>query len=644
MTRAKISFKAISILLVVMLAVSQMFALAESDNSDGASAYSVSHPLNGTDVYRDSNWLVVYTPATGKTTKSNEWGFEVTVGKDGRVTKIGGNNSSIPEGGFVVSGHDSSATFLKTNVKLGMRCEHDNSSVTFTFDGKSALIEAKELIRQTESLFENRKEACILGDFKAARKCLDDADELVSAADVDDPDTCMNVYNKVLELTREADRRMSENVAGEYRGVWVRPAEHNQEEVAKRVQELYDNGVNVISLESFFGGYTVFPTPNDCLYHENPSFNGFDALQAYIEECHKRGMELHIWMEICYCGGEDTFGVPKEHPDWLLKDDSGNTAYPSQYGPMYFINLNNKEATDALVKFYTYVLQHYKPDAFELDYIRYPGLNWGYNDDIRNAFKEKTGIMPEHDTEASYWDKWCRFRMDIVTAFVRRLRELVNSIAPEVLLTADVAQANTYVLQDYYTWMKEHLVDMVHPMLYGKTAVRDSCEDIIANSDGTPVVPGLCIQYDELGPYDMLDQIIECRQFGCAGAFLFQAVEYLGKGCPAVLKDSAYSGPAFLPYTQNLQAVQSRLELMQERIDKLLLPEEMITKDEADGITAAIKDLKDTLSSTKSVESLSPEKLSDAIAVISNDRARDALLHDLDAYSTLTRFTGTASK
>ena len=642
MIRLKAALRVFSILLALALAVGPLAALAET--GDGAKTYSVSHPLNGVDVYREADWLVIYTPATGKTTGSNEWGYEVTVGKDGRVTKTGGNDSAIPKGGFVVSGHDSSATFLKANVKPGMRCEHDTKSVTFTFDGEAAILEAKELTRQAESLFEERKESCVLGDFKTARKCLDDAADLVNNADIKNDSECMQAYAKVLELTREADRRMTENVSGEYRGVWVRPAEHSQEEVAKRVQELYENGVNTISLESFFGGYTVFPTPKDCLYHENPGFNNFDALQAYIEECHKRGMELHIWMEICYCGGEDTFGVPKDHPDWLLKDENGNTAYPSIYGPMYFINLNNKEAADALIKFYTYVLERYKPDAFELDYIRYPGVNWGYNDDIMNAFKEKTGVTPKHDQSAPYWDKWCQFRMDIVTAFVRRMRKLINSVAPGVLLTADVAQSNTYVLQDYYAWMKTGLVDMVHPMLYGKTAVKDSCEDIIANSHGTPVVPGLGIQYEELGPYDMLDQIMECRQLGCAGAFLFQAVEYLGKGCPAVLKDSAYSGPNFLPYTQNLQAVQSRLELMQDRIDKLLLPNEMITEEEAKNIKTAVSDLQYTLASTKSVESLSPEKLSDAIAIIANDRARDALQHDLDAYTTLTRFTGRISK
>ncbi|WP_246366905.1 beta-N-acetylhexosaminidase family protein [Paraliobacillus salinarum] len=62
--------------------------------------------LDGTNTYRGADELIVYTPEHGETTQSNPYGYEVTV-EDGVVVKRGGNNSAIPDNGFVLSIHNS---------------------------------------------------------------------------------------------------------------------------------------------------------------------------------------------------------------------------------------------------------------------------------------------------------------------------------------------------------------------------------------------------------------------------------------------------------------------------------------------------------------------------------------------------------
>ena len=105
------------------------------------SAYGISsaagvftHNLNGTNVSRGTDQMIVYD--AGPTTNTNEWGYEVTVGSDGVVTKVGGNNSEVPAGGFVVSGHGASASWLKTFAHVGMYCFYNTfaQSVAFSKD------------------------------------------------------------------------------------------------------------------------------------------------------------------------------------------------------------------------------------------------------------------------------------------------------------------------------------------------------------------------------------------------------------------------------------------------------------------------------------------------------------------------------
>ena len=77
--------------------------------------------LNGTNVARLSNYLVLYTPAYGASTKTNVYGYEAAV-VGGKVTKVanGVGTMAIPSNGYVLSGHGTSRTWLSTYAKVGV--------------------------------------------------------------------------------------------------------------------------------------------------------------------------------------------------------------------------------------------------------------------------------------------------------------------------------------------------------------------------------------------------------------------------------------------------------------------------------------------------------------------------------------------
>lgn len=67
--------------------------------------------LSGFNRTRYGDELILYSPAFGKTTKTNLWGIEVVI-NDGRVVEVSEGNSLIPESGFVLSAHGAAKSIL----------------------------------------------------------------------------------------------------------------------------------------------------------------------------------------------------------------------------------------------------------------------------------------------------------------------------------------------------------------------------------------------------------------------------------------------------------------------------------------------------------------------------------------------------
>src|SRR5690606_3009888 len=85
--------------------------------------------LDGVNRFRGAAELILYTPEYGETTRTNIYGYEITV-VDDTVVKMGGNNSPIPDDGYVLSLHVSN--WLEDNAIIGAKVKIENDEVTLT--------------------------------------------------------------------------------------------------------------------------------------------------------------------------------------------------------------------------------------------------------------------------------------------------------------------------------------------------------------------------------------------------------------------------------------------------------------------------------------------------------------------------------
>lgn len=86
--------------------------------------------IDGIDAGRGQDQLVVF--AKGSTTGTNSYGSEAIVEADGRVSAVtpyGVGNSVIPEGGFVLSGHNQMSFWLSQNVQVGDYIAYDAEKI-----------------------------------------------------------------------------------------------------------------------------------------------------------------------------------------------------------------------------------------------------------------------------------------------------------------------------------------------------------------------------------------------------------------------------------------------------------------------------------------------------------------------------------
>jgi len=105
--------------------------------------------------FRAGNQLIVYTPAYGTATGTNEFGQEATV-VNGVVVKLSGSNSYIPNNGFVISGHGKAKQWINNNIIVGSKINLDktNKIIESVTSSESYLFQANYKFREVKSVLE----------------------------------------------------------------------------------------------------------------------------------------------------------------------------------------------------------------------------------------------------------------------------------------------------------------------------------------------------------------------------------------------------------------------------------------------------------------------------------------------------------
>jgi len=278
----------------------------------------------------------------------------------------------------------------------------------------------------------------------------------------------------------------------EFRGVWVSTVwgidypskattdvETLKKDAIKILDNVEDMGFNAVFLQvrscsdaiynSKIYPWSKYLTGKQGLSPEN----NFDPLEFFIEEAHKRGIELHAWINPyrVTASAQDNDKLSSNNPAVLNKE----LTVLHTDGKLYF-NPGEPRARELIIDGIEEILDNYDVDGIHLDDYFYPDKN--FNDAATYA-KYGEGFTDIND--------WRRNNNDVL---IKEINEAVDNKNPDIKfgvspagiwankttsnLGSDTDGWGTYINQfaDTRYWVKQGYVDYIMPQIYWNIGYR----------------------------------------------------------------------------------------------------------------------------------------------------------------------------
>lgn len=294
------------------------------------------------------------------------------------------------------------------------------------------------------------------------------------------------IHEKKTEDKPEQEPAMKREADQEMRGVWVASVENldypavptvSAEELRAQADAVLDgadkSGFNAVFLQVRPCSDALYPSeiyPWSCYLTGQQGVapdSDFDPLAYWVSEAHRRGLELHAWINPYRIARDASEwenlaeGSPaRQRPDWVV-----------QYGEGYYFNPGLPEVRELVISGVMEMIKKYQVDGIHLDDYFYPGAD--FNDG---------GTYAAYGTEFPDIGDWRRNNVNLLVsgldASIHEVNpELEFGISPSGIWASNTmhpeGSATTSSFSSYFslyadsrTWVREGWVDYIAPQLY----------------------------------------------------------------------------------------------------------------------------------------------------------------------------------
>jgi len=222
--------------------------------------------------------------------------------------------------------------------------------------------------------------------------------------------------------------------------------EQQQQQLRSMLDQLKAIHVNTVLLQTRVRATTIYPSDMEpwdgCLSGKPGRSPGYDALQFAIDECHKRGMELHAWVVTIPVGKWQSYGcqqLRRRYPSLMKKIGDEGYMNPEAYA-----------TADYLADICEEITQRYDIDGIHLDYIRYPET-WKGSKRHENI----TRIVRAIHQRVKFYKPWVKLSCSPIGKYDDLSR-----------YSSRGWNAYRQVAQDAQGWLRDGLMDQLYPMMY----------------------------------------------------------------------------------------------------------------------------------------------------------------------------------
>lgn len=251
-----------------------------------------------------------------------------------------------------------------------------------------------------------------------------------------------------------------------------------KDEMLRLLDSLHVNNMNAINFQvrsrcDAFYKSSYEPWSSD-LVSSRGLDPGYDPLAFVVEECHKRGMECHAWLNPYRFESvtNQWSGQPgdyrKDHPDWIM--DVNNAS---------ILNPGKQEVTQRICDIIAEIVKNYDIDGVLFDdYFYLSGTTAAMDADLYNAYKSGGGKLSQND-----------WRRDNVNRMIAAVYKTIKDIKPYVrfgVSPAGIACTSSSVAKNYgispcptgsdwqysdifsdpIAWVSQQSLDFISPQIY----------------------------------------------------------------------------------------------------------------------------------------------------------------------------------
>lgn len=219
-----------------------------------------------------------------------------------------------------------------------------------------------------------------------------------------------------------------------------------QQQLTTMLDRLKALNVNTVLLQTRVRATTIYPSDiepwDGCLSGRPGRSPGYDALQFAIDECHRRGMELHAWVVTIPVGKWNTYGCQQ------LRRRYGSLI--RKIGDEGYMNPESSATANYLANICAEITHRYDIDGIHLDYIRYPETWRG----AKNPHYI-TNIVRAIHSKVKLYKPWVKLSCSPIGKYDDLSRYRSNGW-----------NARSRVAQDAQGWLRDGLMDQLYPMMY----------------------------------------------------------------------------------------------------------------------------------------------------------------------------------
>ncbi len=314
---------------------------------------------------------------------------------------------------------------------------------------------------------------------------------------------------------------------------------------------------------------------------------GFDPLQFWIDEAHRRGLELHAWVNPFRVTPKENFPcadnhLSKTHPDWLIS-----------YASKLYLNPGLPEARDYVSRVVLDIARRYDIDGIHFDdyFYPYPVKGEVLNDSL--AYRK-------HNADNLSLADWRRSNVD---DFIQKVGRSVHELKPWLAFGVspfgvwrnkrdDQNGSNTFagitnydvLYADVEKWIREGWIDYVVPQIYWESGNKAADFDELTEWWGThsyakaQVFVGHAIFKVNTGnkawenPAEIPSQITKVRDDVRLGGSIFFSYRQFNRdllGLEQTMQENLYSNVALSPLMKVDHTSDITVEHLHKRGDTL---------------------------------------------------------------------------